>query len=292
MIYLTKFITLLGTLGSGLVYNFHKPISGIKTKRNLKYNQNANRYQKFDVNYHKLGGNNKPMIVYFHGGGWMGYSKGIYTTLCRRLAKMGFVVFNVNYGLAPKYKIDSIVADAITAINYARSIASDYGADPNKIILAGDSAGAHISSLVAGKLSGGEIDAREILEAIKGLILLYGVYDLTTMQTSKFPNIRTYAKASLKGKGKDMQENDNLSPINYVDSKFPPCFLASGKIDKLYSSQSEVMYNKLKDSGVKVKKLFFDKSELRAVHAYMIFDGLATNVETLKAINKFLIEVT
>lgn len=274
---------------SSLVYNFHKPIKGIKTKHNLKYKKKANRYNRLDVHFQKEQSEKlKPCIIYFHGGGWTSYSKSIYTTLCRRFANMGYVVFNVNYGLAPIYKMDDIVSDAISAIKFVREIAKEYGGDPDKITLAGDSAGAHISSLVTGMVNCGKIDFPELKGKIKSLILLYGVYDLDTTYVSGFPNIRTYLRSSLSGKMKDKAENRYFSSIDYVSSDFPPVFMASGQIDKLHKSQSAVMEKKLEECGVNVEKLFFAKKELRAMHAYMIFDGLETNVETLNHIEKFL----
>lgn len=288
-IWIIKFITLIGTILSSFVYNFHKPIKTISTKHNLKYKKKANRYNRLDVHYNKNEVNNKkPIIIYFHGGGWTSYSKGIYTTLCRRMAKMGYVVFNVNYSLAPVYKMQDIMNDSVAAIRFARENATKFGGDPDKITLAGDSAGAHISSTVTAMINSGAIDYEEIKGKITSLILLYGVYDIDTTLTSGFPNIRTYLKCSMKGKCKDEEENKKFSPLSYDKSNFPPCFMASGEIDKLHKSQSAMMAKSLESEGVKVEKHFFPKKELRAMHAYMIFDGLETNVKTLKDIEKFL----
>lgn len=288
-VWIIKLITLIGTMLSSLVYNFHKHIKGIKTKHNLKYKKYATRYNRLDVHYSLDKPNQlKPCIIYFHGGGWTCYSKSIYTTLCRRLANMGYVVFNVNYGLAPRFKMQDIMADAVCAIKYVREIAHTYGANPDKITLAGDSAGAHISSLFVGMVNSGEIDYPEIKGKIQSLLLLYGVYDITTAYKSGFPNIRTYLKSSLKYRAKSKEENQKYSPITYVSGAFPKVFMASGEIDKLHKSQSAEMSRALTNSGVKVETQFFAKNELRAMHAYMIFDGLETNIETLDKIKDFL----
>lgn len=288
-IYIVKLITLIGTVMSMLVYNFHKPFKGIKTARNKKYKARASLKNYLDIHYEKKKSETlKPCIIYFHGGGWCCYSKGIYTTLSRRLAKMGYVVFNCNYSLAPLKKMDAIMSDALAALKYARSVAEKYGGDKDKIILGGDSAGAHIASLLAGQINSGKIDYCEALGKIKALLLFYGVFDLDTMQKTGFPNIRTYAKASLVYKGKNVAENREFSSVDYVDSSFPPCLVASGEIDKLHLSQSAEFAKVLEKNNVKVEKLFFKKSEKRAMHAYMIFDGLETNVVTLKRAEKFL----
>lgn len=287
--WIIKFITFIGTLLSSLVYNFHKPIKNVKTKRNVCYKKKWKCSNLFDVHYPKdSGGKKLPCIIYFHGGGWLSYSKSVYTTLCRRFASMGYVVFNVNYGLAPLNKIDDIMNDSVSAIKFVQANAEEFGADPEKITLAGDSAGAHIASLFVGLVNSGKIDFPEIKNKIQSLILLYGVFDIETAKTSGFPNIRTYIRSTFNGKGKNTELNKEYSPMTYVSKDFPKVFIASGEIDKLHKSQSLKMEKELSENGVSVEKLFFPKKELRAMHAFMIFDGLETNVKTLKNIEKFL----
>ena len=266
-------------------------IDGVKTKKNIPYKDKSNFYQKFDVHYTVDSDNLKPIIVYFHGGGWTAYSKHIFTTLTRRLAKMGYVVFNCNYTLAPKHKMEEILQDCTFAIKKAMKIAKDFGGDSNKIILAGDSAGTHISSMIMARSIDGDRGCKNFKDKIKALILLYGVYDLETMLTSGFPNIKTYASAVINGDMKSSEDLRKYSPIHYNLADFPPCFFASGEIDKLHKSQSKVMYEAVKASGVKTEKVFFDKDEFKAIHAYMIIDGISTNVKTLDRIEHFLREV-
>lgn len=290
-IYWIKFTTWLSTGISMVVYNFHKSIKGIKTKKNISYGNKSNFAQKFDVHYPENIMHDKPIIVYFHGGGWTAYSKHIFTTLTRRLAEMGYVVFNCNYRLAPKYKIDDIINDGVMAIKKAKEIAADFAGDSSKIILAGDSAGAHIASMIMAKAASGDNKYKELYNNIKAMILLYGVFDLLTMLKSGFPNIKTYASASIRGGINNLQEMEQLSPIKYDLSKFAPCLIASGEIDKLHTSQSQTMYNALKNAGVNAHKVFFNKDEFKAMHSYMIIDGISTNVKTLHEIKKFLKEV-
>lgn len=289
LIYFKKVTSFIETLFSMIVFNFHKLFKGIKTKRNLKYVKSGNIYQKLDVHYHKKsGGKKKPIIIYFHGGGWMCYSKSIYSTLTRRMAKMGYVVFNVNYSLAPKYKIDKIINDAFSAIKFAIDNAEKFNADSSQIFIGGDSAGAHISAMAAASVFNNKVDFEGLKQRIKGLILFYGVYNITTMLQSGFPNIKTYGKAAFYGNAKDEEENNKYSPINFITKDFPPCFIASGEIDKLHKSQSKEFYKKLEENNIKTDVLFFKKKEMRALHAYMIFDGLETNKITLDRLENFL----
>ncbi|MBQ7452909.1 MAG: alpha/beta hydrolase [Clostridia bacterium] len=289
-----KMLTAVETiLGSG-VYNFRKHIDGIKTKRNIAYAQTPNKYEFFDVHFpadanciYNAEKNRKktyPMILYFHGGGWASYSKVLFTTLSRRLAKMGFVVFCANYSLAPKFKMGKMVDDACLALDMAKKIASNFGADAKQVIFAGDSAGAHLSCELFSRISAKKSYKNEV----KALVLFYGVYDLNTVVFSGFPNIKTLVDASIEGGSKNKPELDKFSPISNDLSKFPPCFLASGEIDKLHEGQSKLFADALKKNKVKVVTKFFGPEEKRAMHAFMTFDGLYTNVETLKALEDFV----
>lgn len=293
-IYWIKFITLIETLLSKLVYNFHKVISGVKTRKNIRYVEEPNRYERFDVYYpdkKSETGEPYPTICYFHGGGWASYSKHIFTTLSRRLAKMGYVVFCCNYSLAPKYKMEKIIDDAIAATKSAIAHTERYGGDPNRIIFGGDSAGGHISAMLMALTTNGDKRCEFLIGKIKALILFYGVFNMETMLDTGFPNIKALGTACIEGGLQNTDALKKYSPINYDLSNFAPCFLASGEVDKLHSSQSATMLKKLKESGIKTEHLFFSKREYKAMHAYMTVDGISTNVQTLEKVKKFLKEV-
>ena len=132
---------------------------------------------------------------------------------------------------------------------------------------------------------------KALRNSIKALILLYGVFDLESALSSGFPGIKTYIDAAVSGGIQNKIEMQKNSPMLHNLSGFPPCLLASGEIDKLHKSQSKVFYEKLKESNVTAQKIFFDKNEFKALHSYMIVDGISTNVKTLSKIKNFLMEV-
>ena len=294
-IYRIKFTSGLGTMLGSVVYNFHKHIPGVKTKKGLSYVQNGTLSQRLDVHfpadanciYNKPEKRKKtyPTIIWYHGGGWACYSKTVYVTLSRRLAKMGFIVFTCNYRLAPKAKLANIMEDAHAALDYVLKTGDSFGADTSSIVFCGDSAGAHISAELAFDLKNTDPEA---FGKLKGLGLFYGVYDLETVKKSGFPHIETYLDACVSGGKDNLFELEKYSPIKSDCAGLPPVFLASGEIDKLHKSQSLAFSKKLEEAGVTVKTKFYPKKELRAMHAYINFDGLYTNVDSLKAFENFL----
>lgn len=293
-IYFVKMVSSITTALGGMVYSFHKRIPGVKSKFNIKYVKHGNKKQKLDVFYPKTAktkhSKNKkkqyyPAIVYFHGGGWACYDKKLYITLMRRLASFGYVVFSCNYSLAPKFKIDQIMQDARSAFDFIQNFGRNYGANTKKIVMGGDSAGAHIAS---------ELTAEFIQESnpkqklIKALLLFYGVYNFTTVTDTHFNNIKDYVNSCFEGGIDNQPELVKYSPLFKELFNFPPCFLASGEVDKLHKTQSYKFAEALTNNNVKIEKVFFDKNEPRAFHAFMNFDSLKTTGIVLERIKTFL----
>ena len=128
-----------------------------------------------------------PALVAVHGGGWQIGDRKFYSNWGPYLARNGFAVFAIEYRLMkPSVKTyPGSVYDAKAAVQYVRAKAGDFGIDPDRIGMIGDSAGAHLSALVA--LAGEEpafsskyrSDPNAALQAkVKAVVGFYGVYDM------------------------------------------------------------------------------------------------------------------
>jgi acetyl esterase len=95
-------------------------------------------------------GEKMPALVYFHGGGWVIGNLDSHDRECRSLANQSHcTVIAVDYRLAPEHPFPAAVDDAYAATRYIAEHADEFGVDPRKIAVGGDSAGGNLATVVA-----------------------------------------------------------------------------------------------------------------------------------------------
>lgn len=108
-----------------------------------------------------------PVVVFFHGGGFVFCDIDSHDGFCRRIAKnVEVVVVSVGYRLAPEHPAPAAAQDAYAALVWVAENAAELGADPGRIVTAGDSAGgnlAAVSCLMARELGGPQIAAQVLI---------------------------------------------------------------------------------------------------------------------------------
>lgn len=230
--------------------------------------------------YHPTKEGKYPIIIYIHGGGWMRGSKDRFLELriLKRLAYMGFTVFNIDYRLAPlptlatfreiphdNPTIREMVSDVRAAVLYATKNADKYQADPKSLFLFGRSAGAHLSLLTAFSCDEKFFDMEGIDCTIHdfniaGVIAFYPATDLVELYEFYEDDGSPVFKQSLyRSTGTTIEESKTLyeifSPISYVTEenreRIPPVFLAVGSKDRIFNAyQSEELEKELEELGL------------------------------------------
>jgi hypothetical protein len=124
------------------------PVAGIGAERDIAYG--PHELNKLDVFYSDPDrGEGKPVVIFAHGGGFTGGSKHrdgsfTYDHMMMWLVENGIVGVNIDYRLAPDDPFPAAQDDLVAAIRWTKANISQYGGDPEKIVLSGQSAGASL----------------------------------------------------------------------------------------------------------------------------------------------------
>lgn len=197
-----------------------------------------------------------PLILYFHGGGFVNHGIEDFDRVCRRLAiSTGAVVFSVDYRMAPEHVFPAAHDDALASFSWVRARATELGADEDKIFVMGDSAGGNLATSIC----------RQTLAANhpmpRGQILIYPVTDATMSQ----PSVETFANAPLLTRDhmnfyldtylsdrENEQRDDRISPLLAADlSGLPPALVITATVDPLHD-EGVAYADALRDAGVEV----------------------------------------
>jgi acetyl esterase len=92
----------------------------------------------------------RAVVVYYHGGGYLLGSLATHDAICRDLASdSGALIVSVDYRLAPEHRFPAAVEDCVAALDWVRAHAREIGGDPDRIAVAGDSAGGTLAAVTA-----------------------------------------------------------------------------------------------------------------------------------------------
>ena len=235
-----------------------------------------------------------PTVVWTHGGAWVSGSKEDYATYHRMIAAEGFTVVSIDYALGPDAQYPIALIQINAALTFLQDNAAEYHVDVDRFVLAGDSAGAQISSQIATMATNAEYAASVGVlptispDQLRGVVLFCGIYDMVAfLDGNKVgPAIlrwgaTTATWAYTGSKSDDSAAATQMSTLNSVTSEFPPTFISGGNDDPLTDDQSIPMADTLDDLGVDVTSVFFpDDYEPALGHEYQFAvntdDGMAT----------------
>ena len=140
-----------------------------------------------------------PVVLHIHGGGWAVGNHLTHRGLAAELVAAGFVVVSLDYRRAPKHRFPAAFDDCRLALEWCADRIGDYGGDPARIAIAGDSAGANLAAAVlvhddsiarAGVLLSGIFEYHEALRALAGVLGAQAGDDLGYVRTADFEMVR------------------------------------------------------------------------------------------------------
>lgn len=223
----------------------------------------------------------KPAIIYFPGGGFTSADHEKYIEMRMALAKAGFVVAAAEYRVVPD-RFPALVIDAKSAVRYLRAHAREFGIDPSRIGVIGDSAGGYLSQMAGTTNGEKEFDQGDFLDQssdVQAAVTIYGISNLLNIGEG-YPQpiqdvhaspavteallIHGPAFASFAGSNilSDPKKALAASSMGHIKANMPPFLIMHGSEDKLVSPvQSEQLYQALSEKGNRVEYVVLEGAD-------------------------------
>ena len=219
---------------------------------NVTYGTASNRENRVDLYLPRGADGPTPVLMFFHGGGWVGGSKESNVLRLLPWLERGWAVVNVQYRLGAVSLAPAAVEDCLCALRWVIRNAEQYNIDPSRIVTTGNSAGGHLA------LTTGMIPASAGLDhqcpgneelSVAAIINWYGITDVGDLLDGA--NVRNYAVQWMGSMPDRFEIAERVSPLTYVRAGLPPILSIHGDADPTVPYQHGVrLHEELSKAGV------------------------------------------
>lgn len=253
-----------------------------KVSRTIIYGQHQR--QQIDVYEPADAVDELPLVVFVHGGGWsFGNHKIAVQSKPMHFNEAGYYFASTGYRVLPDSPVEDQAKDIGAAIQALRGQASAIGFDPNRIVLMGHSAGAHLAALV----STDPQYAGDAFGAIKGVVLLdSGAYEIASSIASAEPRSRNLY---LDVFGEDPARQSALSPVTHVGGADAPNWMALYVEERAKTkAQAEMLAGALNDAGAKAEAVAISNTDHGRLNREL---GTEAGAAQTQAVDEFLARI-
>ncbi len=249
----------------------------VREIKNITYVRYGKRVLQLDLYLPKpVSAQQKPGIVFVHGGGWRAGFRTNFTPMAIAMAEHGYVAATISYRLSPEAQYPAAIHDVKAAIRWLRKNAKKYGVNPDQIAVGGGSAGGQIASLtgMTNGLENFDPQATEssVSSAVQAIVNIDGLSDFTS-EAARFHEDDPRKNPSAAGAwfGGRYAEKTALwheaSPTFYVNQNTPSIlFLISAQ--ERFSVGHKEMIEKMKPFGIPYQVAQIPNSP----HSFWLFD--------------------
>ncbi|MGI6139741.1 MAG: alpha/beta hydrolase fold domain-containing protein [Candidatus Hydrogenedentales bacterium] len=228
------------------------PLPGVVMDEDIQYGVGDDTPLFLDVYRSESQEGSAPGVLLFFGGGWRSGRKDQLRVYAQYFAQQGYVAATVQYRLREAGQWPKSIHDAKCAVRWMRAHAEEYGIDPERIGVMGNSAGAYLA-LMTGYTAGnpefeGDGGWAEYKSDVQAVVDIYGPADFTEPKRRDHSLIVKYMNGVYE---EDPQRFEAASPIRYVTAETPPTCIIHGTVDMLVPvTQSDMLAEKLIEKGV------------------------------------------
>ena len=248
--WILRFLTaLLGLFGQGrspaMMLNLTAPRSGYRLHRDLAYGEGPR--QRFDLYLPEKISSPAPVLLFFYGGAFRAGRKSEYRVMGEAFASRGIVVAVADYRIHPRARFPDFLHDGAAALAAVHARVPEFGGNPSRIFLAGHSAGAYISVMLAANPAFVRA-ANADPSWIRGVIAMAGRYHEIPLGDAT--GVRIFGGPA----------RDETRPSSFIDGKRPPMLLLAGADDspEVLESHSKLASH-LKEHGSAVEEITYPR---------------------------------
>lgn len=190
-----------------------------------------------------------PAVLFIHGGGWRSGNKSLDIPLAQQIASKGYVTAAVEYRLAPEALYPAAIYDIKAAVRFIRANAKKYGINPNKIAIAGSSAGGQLAALVGTSCGVEKLEGTEgntgASSAVQAIIDIDGILDFNTPdEKGKDEEAAKRASGTFWFGATYWQSPEKwteASPIQYIGKNTPPMLFINSALPRFHFGRDSVI---------------------------------------------------
>ena len=222
----------------------------------ITYHQANGVELKIDVYQSRNGEGPAPTFIYYHGGGWVGGNKEANVLRLLPYLEQGWAAVNVQYRLGNVSLAPAAVEDSLCALRWVVRNAEQYGFDPEKLVVSGNSAGGHLA-LTTGMIPSEAGLDRQCLGSetpdVAAIVNWYGITDVGDLLSGV--NEKSYAVRWLGSQPNIYEIADRVSPLKYIRSDLPPIITIHGDADPIVPYDHAVQLHRGLDQAEIVNQL-------------------------------------
>lgn len=292
---------LMVRLAPGERHKFNaEPIDTVDYTFDVDYEGDGIRDHRLDVMVPHNAERPLPVYIYFHGGGWTSGDKAPLTKYCASQAAEGMIVVNANYRMATRFQMKHMMHDGNAVLDWVARNIADFGGDPTRIVLGGDSAGGHIAALLAASAFDPElaehygIRPRVERQNLRGLVQHCSIADFSVMFERGFVLSLNFLRMLLPERGRGLHLRSAaryMSPIEWLDSGFPPVFLTTSERDYFYRANLNFI-EALRSRSILVDTLIYGRNRVNARHTWQQDATHPESQEVYRRLAEFVRKVT